>query len=144
MYFTFETSRPIQHNKALKLGDRGRDTEEFKPHGSPSFVFFCDLLCSSLPFLSSSLLITRSFFLFIVRFLFYPSSFVVYILFLLLYKFFCFSVHDVGFFLQLAFSLFLLEEEKNAFYSFYSFGCAASYSFIFTFYNQPLLSFSSL
>lgn len=53
-YLLFGASRPIQHNKVPKPGDRGRDTEGFRPHGQPytpyslSFYSFL-LLPPSLP-----------------------------------------------------------------------------------------------
>lgn len=115
-HLLFGASRPLQHNKAPKPDDRGRDTARVSNRTvSPPPPFSLFLLFSSAYLLFQSFSLS-------------PSTFLHHLVFLAVYIpllfiipfFFCFSMHDAdppSFFLP---PCFCLLREESASYGFYS------------------------
>lgn len=115
-HLLFGASRPLQHNKAPKPGDRGQDTARVSDRTvSPPPPFPLFLLFSLATSVSSNLFLSPFTFLHHLFFL------AVYIpLLFIIPFFFCFSIHDAGppsFFLP---ACFCLLREESASYGFYS------------------------
>lgn len=129
----FEASRPLQHNKAPKPGDRGRDTEDLAlhPHSFPFYSLFSYYL---LLFQSFSLSLYFSPPSRLPRCIYSPPLYNSFL--------FCFSMYDAG-----SSSLFLppcLLREKSASYGFYSLVVPPPRIPLSSPPNQPLFPFLHL